>query len=105
MTSIKTVTSHQVVLPAPADKMQEVTELLEKANSLHTKPLWAQMTRLNPPLPNPKCTVHVWEYEKIRPSLVKAGELITEKEAERRVFMLVNPSRGTSGQICCERLH
>lgn len=71
-------------------------QLLRQAEDLHTKPLWAQMSRLNPPLPNPKCTPHVWEYAKIRPSLLQAGELITEKQAERRVLMLVNPSRGTT---------
>ena len=34
------------------------------------------------------------DYDKIRPYLVRAGELITEKQAERRVLMLVNPSKG-----------
>lgn len=69
-------------------------QLLKIAEDLHTKPLWAQMTRLNPPLPNPRCIPHVWKYEKIRPRLLQAGELVTEKQAERRVLMLVNPSRG-----------
>ena len=76
------------------DREKETEKLLKTADGLHTKPLWAQMARLNPPLPNPKCTPHVWEYNKIRPSLVRAGELIKEKQAERRVLMLVNPSRG-----------
>ena len=76
------------------DRTQATEQLLKMADGLHTKPLWAQMARLNPPLPNPKCTPHVWEYHKIRPSLLQAGELITEKQAERRVLMLVNPSRG-----------
>lgn len=71
-------------------------QLIRKVEGLHTKPLWAQMTRLNPPLPNPKCIPHVWEYEKICPDLLQAGELITEQHAERRVLMLVNPSRGTT---------
>ena len=71
-----------------------VESLLQAAEKLHTKPLWAQMTRLNPPLPNPQCVPHVWEYEKIRPKLLEAGDLITEKQAERRVLMLVNPARG-----------
>jgi gentisate 1,2-dioxygenase len=73
------------VLPA-------VENLLKAAEELHTKPLWAQMTRLNPPLPNPQCKPHVWEYAKIRPKLLEAGELITEKQAERRVLMLINPA-------------
>ena len=72
-------------------------ELIRVAEKQHLKPLWAQMAQLNPPLPNPKCIPHVWEFEKIRPHLLKAGELVTEKQAERRVLMLVNPARGTYG--------
>ncbi|KAJ5270836.1 hypothetical protein N7534_006568 [Penicillium rubens] len=60
---------------------------------LETKPLWTQMTKLNPPLPNPSCVPHVWRYDQIRPSLLKAGELVNESQAERRVLMLVNPAR------------
>jgi gentisate 1,2-dioxygenase len=79
---------------AYSGKHDATEELLERAETLHTKPLWAQMNRLNPPAPNPKCQPHVWQYEQIRPSLLQAGELISEKQAERRVLMLVNPSRG-----------
>jgi hypothetical protein len=72
----------------------ETDAMLKTAESNHAKPLWLQMSRLNPPKPNPRCTPYVWEYERIRPSLLKAGELIAEEQAERRVLMLVNPSRG-----------
>ena len=69
-------------------------EVVRVAGTLHTLPLWRQMARLNPPLPNPTCVPHVWRYDEIRPSLIRAGELVTEKQAERRVLMLVNPARG-----------
>lgn len=72
----------------------ETTEMLRQAAEDHTKPLWLQMTRLNPPAPNPQCIPYVWDYSRIRPSLLKAGDLVTEKQAERRVLMLVNPNRG-----------
>jgi gentisate 1,2-dioxygenase len=68
--------------------------MLRTAEANHTKPLWPQMSRLNPPLPNPRCQPYLWEYAQIRPSLLKAGDLVAEKQAERRVLMLVNPSRG-----------
>lgn len=71
-----------------------VENLLKAAEELQTKPLWVQMARLNPPLPNPKCKPHVWDYAKIRPKLLEAGNLVTEKQAERRVLMLINPARG-----------
>ena len=52
------------------------------------------MAKLNPPLPNPTCVPHIWRYEDIRPSLLRAGEIVPESQAERRVLMLVNPARG-----------
>lgn len=77
-----------------SSKDEETKKLLSNLEQTNTKPLWAQMTRLNPPLPNPKTVPHIWKYDEIRPHLLRAGELITEKQAERRVLMLVNPARG-----------
>lgn len=54
------------------------------------------MTKLNPPVPSPKTTPHLWEYSALRNALIRAGKLVTEKQAERRVLMLINP---TSGQF------
>ena len=70
--------------------------LISELHGTNTLPLWAQMAKLNPPEPNPGCIPHVWRYEQIKPHLLRAGELITEKQAERRVLMLINPERGRS---------
>jgi gentisate 1,2-dioxygenase len=88
---------------SPLSKLSR-DDLLSDLESLNTKPLWAQMTKLNPPLPNPSAVPHVWRYDKIRPSLLRAGKLITEKEAERRVLMLINPALGMleSAVLYCE---
>jgi len=72
----------------------DIAAVLRAAERNHTKPLWLQMNKLNPPLPNPKSQPHVWKYSEIRPSLIQAGSLVGEQQAERRVLMLVNPSRG-----------
>jgi gentisate 1,2-dioxygenase len=77
-----------------AKSLQTSEELVEALQATNTAPLWAQMQRLNPPAPNPQTIPHVWSYDHIRPFLVKAGQLITEKQAERRVLMLENPGRG-----------
>lgn len=69
-------------------------ELVDSALKVNTKPLWTQMARLNPPEPNPQCVPFIWRYDEVRPSLLRAGEIITEQQAERRVLMLVNPARG-----------
>ncbi|KAL1848662.1 hypothetical protein Plec18170_007972 [Paecilomyces lecythidis] len=70
-----------------------VERLLSDIETVNVKPLWAQMTKLNPPLPDPKTVPHVWKYDEIRPHLLRAGDLVTEKQAERRVLMLINPAR------------
>ena len=73
-----------------------VEQLLEDLATTNTAPLWTQMTKLNAPLPMPKSVPHLWQYEQIRPYLIRAGELVTEKQAERRVLILVNPAMGSS---------
>ena len=35
-------------------------------------------------------------YEVIQPQLIRAGRVVTEKQAERRVLMLINPSMSES---------
>ncbi|OAR02359.1 hypothetical protein LLEC1_02450 [Akanthomyces lecanii] len=67
--------------------------LLQRLKEVDVSPLWAQMARLNPALPNPTTEPFLWQYQQIRPCLLGAGELISEKQAERRVLMLVNPKR------------
>lgn len=82
-----------------ADCVDDLDQLLEAFKGLDVSPLWAQMQRLNPPAPNPTTVPFVWDFGKIRPYLVKAGELVTEDQAERRVLMLVNPARGNYCRI------
>lgn len=78
-----------------AKALRTSEELVDALRVTNTAPLWAQMTRLNPPAPNPRTIPHVWSYNEIKPYLLRAGQLITEKQAERRVLMLENPGRGT----------
>ena len=33
-------------------------------------------------------------YKDVRPHLIRAGQLVPEHQAERRVLMLINPSMG-----------
>ena len=77
----------------------EKQAFLEQLPPLDVRPLWKQMKQVNPPLPNPKAIPHVWRYDELRPQLIRAGELVSEKEAERRVLMLINPKRGTSRSL------
>jgi len=65
-------------------------------------PLWTQMSKMVPPHPNPTAVPSSWEYAKVRPSLMKAGEIVDAEEAERRVLMLVNPAMGESNYFYTE---
>jgi gentisate 1,2-dioxygenase len=56
------------------------------------QPLWTVMEAMVPPYPRPKAIPHVWRYADLRPLLGRAGELVGTPDAERRVFMLVNPA-------------
>lgn len=56
------------------------------------QPLWTVMDAMVPPRPAAKAVPHRWRYAELRPLLGRAGELVGTKDAERRVFMLVNPA-------------
>ncbi|WVW82637.1 hypothetical protein I302_104648 [Kwoniella bestiolae CBS 10118] len=67
-------------------------KLLGDIPLINVKPLWKQMSVLVPPRPKPRAIAHKWEYKAVRPHLVRAGQLVSEHEAERRVLMLINPT-------------
>ena len=77
-----------------ADRKIAIQQLLERIATMNVRPLWTQMQRVNPPEPNPEAIPYVWKYEQLRPQLIEAGNLIDERQAERRVLMLTNPKKG-----------
>jgi gentisate 1,2-dioxygenase len=71
--------------------------LYERLDTVDSAPLWAVMSQLVTPEPRPRCVPHKWDYATMRTLLLEAGDLITAKEAERRVLVLENPGiRGMS---------
>lgn len=62
----------------------------------HLAPLWEVFRKLITPAPASACRAAVWHYDEHRPLIMEAGDLITAKEAERRVLVLENP--GMPGQ-------
>ena len=69
----------------------------------HVKPLWLELAKFVPPSPNPSASVAIWRYDALRPALLKAGEIISAEEADRRVLMLVNPLM--SAPCKCQAVH
>ncbi|HZY21508.1 MAG TPA: cupin domain-containing protein, partial [Beijerinckiaceae bacterium] len=58
-------------------------------------PLWPMMRNVLPhDRPNPVTKPALWSFERIRPLLLKAGELTPVEKAERRVLVLNDPGRG-----------
>ena len=55
------------------------------------RPLWLDYKELLPPQPKSKAIPYRWSWRDIRPQMMRAGELVSTEEAERRVLMLMNP--------------
>lgn len=58
-------------------------------------PLWPMMRNVLPHgKPNPQTKSGYWNFDKLRPLLMRAGELTPVEKAERRVLVLCDPGRG-----------
>jgi gentisate 1,2-dioxygenase len=57
----------------------------------HMTPLWEVLHALVPQQPATPCVPAFWSWERVRPYLMEAGQLITAEEAVRRVLILENP--------------
>jgi gentisate 1,2-dioxygenase len=69
----------------------------EKIDKKNMTPLWMVLNGLITPEPKSRCRPIGWKFSDIRESMIEAGNLITAKEAERRVLILENPGlRGES---------
>ena len=55
-------------------------------------PLWKVLSALVTPTPRSPAVAAAWSFDRIRPLLMEAGDLITAAEAERRVLILENPA-------------
>ena len=63
----------------------------------HLAPLWEVMADLVTAAPTTPAVPARWRFADVRPFLARAGEIITAREAERRVLVLENPAlRGCS---------
>ena len=92
--------------------------LSSEVAQLNMKPLWERVMRLKP---GTAAVPVIWRWADVQPYLMRAAELITTQEAERRVLMLENPAlKGTTfatttlyagmqvilpGEIACTHRH
>jgi gentisate 1,2-dioxygenase len=66
-------------------------------NSLY--PLWEVLNALVTPTPRSPAQVHRWRYAEAREYLLRAGDLISAAQAERRVLIMENPGLPGSSAI------
>jgi len=55
--------------------------------------LWTVANKIEPWQPSSRSVPVLWEYEKLRPHVLRALDLVTPEQAGRRVVYLVNPGR------------
>ncbi len=67
-----------------------------KIDGSNLRALWTVLNNLITPEPKSGCEAYLWRFDEIRAFMLEAGDLITAKEAERRVLVLENP--GLRGQ-------
>jgi len=80
--------------PRVLKQRQDFYRRIEKGN---VAPLWEVLHGLVTPEPNTPCVPVLWKWETVLPWVLESGNLITAKEAERRVLVLENPGlRGKS---------
>jgi gentisate 1,2-dioxygenase len=84
-------------MDAAADKANnDLARYSEGIRSLNAKPLWERTTRMAPGTP---AVSAIWRYRDMRPQLLRAADLISTEQAERRVLMLENPGCRSSGRV------
>ena len=81
------------VRPAETPERQAFYDRIDKQ---HMTPLWSVLGELVTPEPKSTCQPLGWKFDAIRVAMMESGDLITAKEAERRVLILENP--GLRGQ-------
>ncbi len=62
-----------------------------KISNANCAPLWEVLHGLITATPNTPCLPYLWKWDQVYPWILEAGQLITAKEAERRVLVLENP--------------
>ncbi len=86
-------------VPEPADDVKAVRQkFYDRLARLDMAPLWESLHALVLKQPASPARPFIWRYQdQVRDLLMEAGQLITAREAERRVLILENPGlKGTS---------
>jgi gentisate 1,2-dioxygenase len=79
------------------EQTRAVDDYLASLPQYNVGPLWKVLKQALTPEPKSQARPYLWRWQELRPQLLRAGELVTAAEAERRVLMLLNP--GLEGRV------
>jgi gentisate 1,2-dioxygenase len=85
----------------PNEQRQQLAQLYEEMRPASLTPLWEVLSSLVLPEPDSPVLTHRWRYSEVRDFLLRAGDLISAEQAERRVLILENP--GLAGESAITR--
>lgn len=83
-------------MQAVPEKTPERNAYYDALAPLSLAPLWEVLAKILTAAPTTRARPFLWRYQEVRPLILQAGELISAKEAERRVLVLENP--GMTGE-------
>lgn len=84
----------------PNDQRGQLEALYAEMAPANLTPLWESLAQLVPRQPQSPAVTHRWSYDQARDYLIRAGDLISAEQAERRVLILENPGlRGLSSIV------
>ncbi|WP_019832861.1 gentisate 1,2-dioxygenase [Sphingomonas sp. PR090111-T3T-6A] len=75
----------------PNDQREQLDQLYAAMRPDSLTPLWEVLAALVSPTPNSPAIAHHWRFGDARRHLMRAGDLISAEQAERRVLILENP--------------
>lgn len=76
----------------PAQHEPRRAEFYRRIGAYSMTPLWEVLHSLVPTEPAAACVPAHWRYRDVRPFLLESGEIISAREAVRRVLVLENPA-------------
>ena len=88
--------SHTVLSNEQSNQLQALYDEMRPAS---LTPLWEVLASLVTPEPTSPVVAHKWSFEDARDYLMRAGDLITAAQAERRVLILENPGLPGASRI------
>lgn len=79
-------------MPDTADDIGSLEDLYAVLRQRRYAPLWRIEGALTPE-PSTRMVPHLWRYDEVRELILRAGELISAEQADRRVLAFENPGR------------